>query len=219
MANETTNGSWSGHPETYDEVDYSYYTANNLSRGLADHKSTNYALINVTRGTLAESWFYYKFDTSAIPQNAVIDSITCTIKGITNTVNANLLATHEIWLCSGTQTKGEPFVTTTSTVARNIPNCGSWTRAELNDLRLKLYAVRGPSATQGYYFHFYGATVSIEYHTVNAAIRIKSGGGWLPVAKAFRKINGDWVEQTIEDTQEYLKSNIVFYGGNIHDNE
>jgi len=44
---------------------------------------------------------------------------------------------------------------------------GTWTAAQLNNAKIRLYALRGSSnTTTNYYYRFYGATLSVEY-TVN----------------------------------------------------
>lgn len=125
--------------------------------------STSYSTINLKTGSRAETWAYYGFDTSQIPANAEIVSVTCSEKCyISNTTN-NRIGTRQIQLFSGTTAKGSATTVSTSTTAQNM-TCGTWTRQELNDCRIRMYAVRGTQyTTTTYYFRFYGATLTIKY--------------------------------------------------------
>lgn len=60
------------HPTSYDTTDYSYYSTSNMSNAYADSDSTNYASIRAKNGNYAETWVYFKFDTSSIPAGATI---------------------------------------------------------------------------------------------------------------------------------------------------
>lgn len=163
MRTVQVNDSLSVVPSSYD-ADYSSYDLSNAERGYADSDSTNYAQIGLTRGSQAVTYFYYKFDTSSIPATAEIDSITVSAKIYINNTNANYVATRQAQMFSGTTAKGSAYTVSNSTTAFTI-SAGTWTRSELNDLRIRLYAVRGTSnVNTSYYFRFYGAEVTISYH-------------------------------------------------------
>lgn len=150
-------------PSSYDTTNKSYYSLSNVSNAYTDSSSTSYATIQLTRGSGAETYIYFKFDTSSIPQNATIRKVVCNCKcSINNTTSSNV-ATRQIQMYSGTTAKG-----TASTVASNtdgiIMDCGTWTREEINDVRVRLYAKRGTSnVNTNYYFWFYGATLKVFY--------------------------------------------------------
>jgi len=81
-------------------------------------------------------------------------------------------------LYSGSSAKGSATTISTSASAVTM-SAGSWTREELQNARIRLYAVRGSSnTTSTYYFRFYGATFSVEYsingtaYTINATSNI-----------------------------------------------
>ena len=157
-----TPATFTGVPTSYDENDKSWYSASNLDRGLTDSDSTTYATIYAARGNNAETWIYYKFDTSLIPAGATIKSITCTVKAMYN-ANNTIMPIHTVQLYSGTTAKGSASSIGTSASVRTL-NVGDWTRQELNDVRVKLYMQRSTTqATTSYYARFYGATLTIEY--------------------------------------------------------
>lgn len=125
--------------------------------------STSYATINLKTGSNAETWAYYKFDTSSIPADAEILSVACSEKCYINNTTSSRIGTRQIQLFTGTTAKGSATTVSTSTTAQNM-TCGTWTRAELNDCRIRMYAKRGTSyTTTTYYFRFYGATLTIKY--------------------------------------------------------
>lgn len=150
------------HPTSYDQNDYSYYSFSNPGNGYADSDSGNYATIYASRGNNAESWVYYKFDTSSIPAGATILEVSCTAKCSTNGNNTTL-PTRTIQMCSGTTAKGSATALSSSTGLRTL-SIGSWTKAELDDARIKIYLKRGTSNVEtSYYARFYGATLTIKY--------------------------------------------------------
>lgn len=151
---------------------YSYASISGGSNAYTESSSTTYATINLTTGSGATTYVYYKFDTSDIPAGATIDSITCSAKAYINTTNSSRITTRQIQLFSGTTAKGSAATISNSTTAFSITP-GSWTRNELNDLRIRLYAVRGSSnTTTTYYFRFYGATVTINYSVNGTAYTV-----------------------------------------------
>lgn len=161
-AGTPTPSTFSGHPTSYDENDKSWYSAQNINNALTDSDSTTYAGIYATRGNNAETWVYFKFDTSSIPAGATIKSITCTVKASYN-ANNTIMPIHTVQLYSGTTPKGSASSIGTSASVRTL-EVGEWTRQELNDVRVKLYLQRSTTqATTSYAGRFYGATLTIEY--------------------------------------------------------
>lgn len=159
----TEQGSSSCHPTSYNDG-YSAYSVSNLDSAYADSSSTTYAQVNLTRGSGAETEIYYNFGSlSAIPANATILSVTCSCKLSINTTTASRVATREAQLYSGTTAKGSASTVANSTTAFSM-TCGTWTRDELQNAKIRLHAVRGSSSTTtNYYFRFYGATLTVTW--------------------------------------------------------
>lgn len=153
-------------PASYDTNDYSWYSQSNISRGYAGVSNTSYAQINYKRGSNAETWVYYIFDTSSIPDGAVINSVSCKFKCNANGNTTNTSA-QIIQLYSGTNAKGTAANLTTRINARNLDAGDSWTLEEIRDVRIRPYSKRTATSTSSSLnFRFYGATLTVEY-TVN----------------------------------------------------
>ncbi len=134
------------------------YTITNAYKGSGD--TTNYCRITVN--TSSTGYFYLTFDTSDIPPGATITSITGTVT--VRVSNTTRVTNTVCQLYTGTTAKGSN-VTFASTIASNTvtlsPGTG-WTRANLNDFRLRIGAT-GSSSTQTKYIYLYGATITINY--------------------------------------------------------
>ena len=189
------NGSLTAHPGEYLKGDYSFNSISNATNpvGKGDNNTT-YAKITLKNGTSAETWVYWPFDLSAIPSNATIDSVSCSAKASVST-NTSDIESKTIQLYSGATGKGSATYLTTSNTAHNL-DCGTWTRAELQDCRLRMYARRGMSNTsKTRYLYFYGADLTVTYTYKNEKFMLKLGGAWQDIARVFKKVNGIWVEQ------------------------
>lgn len=149
---------------SYDSSDYAWYSTSNIENGYNGSDNTSYAQINLTRNANAVTYIYYIFGSfSEIPSGATINSVSCTCKCSINNTTASRVATREARLYSGTTAMGTAYTVANSTTAFSITP-GTWTRAELQNARLRLYAVRGTSnTTSSYYFRFYGATLTVSY--------------------------------------------------------
>lgn len=116
----------------------------------------------ITMQTSTTGYLYYTFDTSDIPSNATITSITGSVTVRVN--NTGRVTNTQCQLFTGTTAKGSN-VTFASTTAGNTVtvNAGTgWTRANLNDFRLKIGAT-GSSSTSSKYIYFYGASITVNY--------------------------------------------------------
>lgn len=159
---QTITTSATSYPTSYDSG-YSAYSVSNLDNALASANNTTYAQINLTRNQGAITNIYYNF-TFNIPTGATINSVTCSCKCLINTTNSSRITTRTVQLYAGATAKGTAYNVTNSTTAFSITAGNSWTAAEVNSMRIRLYAVRGSSnTTSSYYFRFYGATVTVNY--------------------------------------------------------
>ena len=136
--------------------------------------------------------------------------------------SGSYFSTHTLQLCTGTTEKGTAVTTTgngSTSEVETVNGGNSWTRAELDDIKIRFKIVR--SQTGDASFSFFGATLTVEYtlpavtywtytisnlqtdHTVvvisasgaEYAIYIKNNGTWTQYSKIYKKINGSWVEQ------------------------
>lgn len=112
-----------------------------------------------------------------IPDEAVIDSIECDVK--IQCANSNGMTSSTIQLYYGDSPKGTAidFTNSTDTSVRTFSDTGSWTREEIEDLQLRIYARRSSNNRNVY---FYGSDLTVNYsydeyiYTVNASSQSES---------------------------------------------
>lgn len=144
-----------------------------ISYGYTDADSGTYA--QLTLNTSTTGYLYYTFDTDDIPAGATISSITARCKSRVS--NTSRVTNTVMQLYSGTTAKGSntTFASTTASARSLSPGTG-WTRADLNDLRLRIGGT-GSSSTSSKYIRMYGADVTITYtvQTYNIVSSTNSG--------------------------------------------
>ncbi len=151
------------NPSSYDTVNKSYYSIANMSNAYTAASSGNYVTINLARGSGTETYVYFKFDTSALPANATIHRVNCTARYYISNTGSGNITSRQIQMFSGTTAKNTAATMSTTLTGRTLPNT-TWTREELNDVRVRVYAKRGSSNTSaGYVIRFYGAVLDIYY--------------------------------------------------------
>ena len=157
-------GSFSGHPVSYDADTTQWYSATgSFDNAYTDADSANYLNIYLTRGSNAVTYMALNFDTSEIPANATIKSVTCEAKAYMSNTQSNRVATRKIQLYSGSTAKGTAYNMISSTTKFKI-TAGDWTREELDNVKIVINCVRGTNQTSNnYYVRFYGATLTVEY--------------------------------------------------------
>lgn len=136
-----------------------------IERGYTNADSTTYTRLNVTASRTAE--IYFTFDVSSIPSGATITSVTANGKArvssttrITNTV---------MQFYSGSTAKGDNTAFASTTATKQTLSPGSWTRSELNNLRLKVGGTASSSSSSKR-IDFYGADVTITYEAGNVPV-------------------------------------------------
>lgn len=197
------------YPSGYISDDYAYASAENIENGYNSADNTTYATINLTTGSEAETYIYYTFDLSAIPDGAVITGVSCSAKATISSTSYLYISSRTMQLYSGTTAKGSYASIPSSANATTI-SAGDWTRDELTDCRLKIYASRGSlGATTARNIKFYGASLTIEYAepdiipivgniTVGGVAKtlaggyVNIGGVWKTICKSYSNINGVW---------------------------
>lgn len=129
-----------------------------ISRGYTNADSTNYTRFNVTQSRTGE--VYFTFDTSDIPSNATITSVSA--RGKARVSNTTRVSSTVMQFYSGTTAKGDNRTFASTTASTQTITVGSWTRAELNNLRLKIGGTAS-SSTSSRRIDFYGADFTVEY--------------------------------------------------------
>lgn len=147
------------YPSSYDTENYSWRTSSNISRGYTSSSSTTKATFGIPK-PYGEAYVYYKFDTSSIPNGAEIVSVACTAKAAAEG-NSTTTPTKQIQMATGTTLKGTATTIGSSASVRSL-DVGTWTLAELRDIRIRPYAKTG-NTSSSYDLYFYGATLTIKY--------------------------------------------------------
>lgn len=127
----------------------------------------------------------YTFDLSSIPSNATITDVQCRVKA--HEENASR-STCTLRLYAGSTAKGSQTTVSGTSNAIYTLDCGSWTRAELDSLVLRL--------SVGYYGGLIaGATLSVSYETEaqwQASLTGHADGITLSSEVMYKKTNGSW---------------------------
>ena len=142
-----------------------------VTNAYTDETSTTYARYSVSQSTTGS--VYFTFDTSDLPASATITSVTAKARARVN--NTTRVTNTKCQLYSGTTAKGSnsTFATTTSPPTAITLTPGTWTRSELNDLRLFVGGT-GSSSTSSRYIYFYGASVTITYTVATYDVTISN---------------------------------------------
>lgn len=166
MANYTAT------PSGWDNTDYSYYGISSsypLSNMVGeDTTGTKYAGLNLTRNSNAETYLYITFDLSSVPNNTRITSVSASIKLYGSTTLTSRTTDRTVQAYCGATEKGSAtdFSLSGSSQIITIDNCGEWTREELDNARIKVYAKRNSSnTTSNTYLYIQGAEFTVEYET------------------------------------------------------
>lgn len=140
-----------------------------INRAYTNADSGTFTRLNITPSLTGSVFFI--FDVSQLPQDIEIQSVTARFKARINGTNRVLNPIAQLY--SGTTAKGTgtTFSTTTATVFNMSP--GTWTRDELNGLRIK---VSGTASTDGSVrrIDFFGADVDITYISAGYAKVIRA---------------------------------------------
>lgn len=156
---------FTGIPVTYDSEN-SFYDSiyeGSTSDGLAPNTSTSRICAYVEQTAYAEAKLIYNFDCSSIPQNAIITSVTC-IAAAACYSNGQYFDTRTLQLYNGNIAKGNATTITGNGNTRTDHNIngGTWTRSELNSIKIVIYIQRGNNTTQAS-VSFWGATLTVQY--------------------------------------------------------
>lgn len=169
-----------------------------ISNGYADTSSSTYARLSLSSSTTG--YLYYTFDCSDIPSTATISSITGSAR--VRVSSTSRVTSTQCQLFTGTTAKGSnvTFASTSSTNIVTLSPGSSWTRSELDDLRLKIGGT-GSSSSQSKYIYFYGAEITITYVTESRTVTTTlTGSGTISPSGSTTVYEGDEFVLTITPT-------------------
>ena len=155
-----------------------------ITRGYANADSTDYTRFNVNQSTTG--YVYFLFDTSSIPAGATITSVTA--RGKARVSNTTRVTNTVMQLYSGTTAKGSNRTFASTTASTQTITAGSWTRSELNDLRLRVGGTASSSSSSRR-IDFYGADVTVTY-TVTTYTVSATGDGTLDPSSSTEVASG-----------------------------
>lgn len=139
------------------------------SRGYNSVSNTsNYARIQLnSTNTSTDCYIYYTFSISNIPEDATINSVSCSARISRNSrVSNSTIQLYNRTTAKGSSTTFTSTSTTgTSVTPTNISSTGSWSVNELNNIRLRISGRRSSTNNTGY-IYFWGCDLTINY-TVN----------------------------------------------------
>lgn len=157
--------SFTGIPTSYDATNsvYDSIYEGTTDDGLAPNTSTSRICVYVTQTANAEGKLTYNFDCSSIPSNATITSVSCVAAAACYS-NGQYFNTRTLQLYNGNTAKGTATTITGNGNTRTDHNIngGSWTRSELDNIKIVIRVQRGTDTTQAS-FSFWGATLTVNY--------------------------------------------------------
>lgn len=160
--------------------------------------SATYAQWYMVNGISALTQVQYGFNVSAIPTNATIKSVVVHAKCQSQDGRTYYGGNTYLRILRGTQTvvrsDKQVFGTTASIVSLSDT---SFTREQLNDLRVSIDASRGYFGTKtSFWIRFYGADLVVEYEVpAKSALYVRQNGQYVAANQVFKKANGVWVKQ------------------------
>ena len=161
--------------------------------------TSNYARYSISTSTTG--YVYLTYDTSGIPATATIQSVAA--KARLRISNTSRVTNRVCQLYTGTTAKGSNtnFSSTSSggTVI-NLSTGTTWTRSELNDLRMRIGGT-GSSSTSSRYIYIYGTDITITYTTESRTVTTTlNGSGTIDPSGTQTMYDGDEYELIIEPT-------------------
>lgn len=160
--------------------------------------TSDYARYSINTSTTG--YVYLTYDTSGIPSGATIQSVAA--KARLRISNTSRVTSRVCQLYTGTTAKGEntDFSSTSSGGSVITLSTGSWTRSELNDLRMRIGGT-GSSSTSSKYIYIYGTDITITYTTASRTVTTTlSGSGTIDPSGTQTMYDGDTYELFVEPT-------------------
>lgn len=189
------------YPATYntDKSIVSSATDENIPIGKSENNDT-YATFEAITGYEAVTEVCYSFDTSVIPRDAVIQSVSLKIKASVTSIplESDLKLYSPSYSSRFPKLSVSKIFTSTDVTTINLSNDSSksWTRDELDSLYMVIAIAYLYLGSRGANLYFYGATLIVEYTSDSEdKLYFKSSGTWIECAEVYKKINGVWIPQ------------------------
>lgn len=184
----------------------------------AENPSSSGASSNMYASSSSTGYAAYSFDLSAIPSNAVIESVTAVCYGHreSNTISSTYVSQCALYVGS-TAVSDEVDFPSTSNSEITVEANETLTRSQLDSLTLRHFVgyygglVLGITLTVVYstgtgldhYTYTYtvsgNSTIAVVIGAAGAKLYKKVNGAWVEVTKAYRKTNGTWQEIALDE--------------------
>ena len=181
-------------PSSYESM--TNLTANTsypITRAYTNTSSTTYAQLNCSKKNAAGSVYFTGFDFSAIPTNATIVSVTIKVKCMVSSTSYITSASVQAYKGNSAVGSSNNFRTTTATTY--TLTSGTWSRTDLDNLKIYFTATRG-NTNSTCYMRIYGMEVTVVWDAPTEQLYTKVNGSWVEVSAVYKKVNGVWVEQS-----------------------
>ena len=220
-------------PSAYDRDNSVVHSTGNVNNGLKGVDSTsNWASLYLPTGASAEMWAYYNFDCSTIPQDAIINNVTCRFRGYPGSTNTNYQSNNYYQVSIGTN-KLTPTTgfSNLSNIYTNTPN-HEFTRSELDNIKICIHSQRHSSKNTtstsirvafcgaelnvnyslGHYEYDVNVISNTDFATVSQSENVVDEGNSITIPITITNINNI----IIEDNNVDVKSQLVHQSGNIY---
>lgn len=179
-------------PSSYDSVNSSYNTSYNSSNdnatngvydglvpsnGCGSESNATRTCVFSNTGNGVKSYLTYSFDCSSIPNNATIDSVSCTAKAsFYKSGSTTYFSSQILQLYNGTTAKGSTASVTGngSSGSTHTFDGGTWTRDELQNAKIRYTVTRSSGSSSAASFSFWGATLTVNYSYQGITYQITS---------------------------------------------
>jgi len=176
--------------------------------------TSSYARYSISTSTTG--YVYLTYDTSDIPPTATIQSVAA--KARLRISNTSRVTNRVCQLYTGTTAKGSntDFSSTSSGGALiNLSTGTSWTRSELNDLRMRIGGT-GSSSTSSKYIYIYGTEITITYTAESRTVTTTlNGNGTIDPSGTQTMYDGETYNLIIVPTDENASVTATNNGSNI----
>lgn len=158
-------------PSSYDTTNSVVRATSNTQHGLKSTGSTeNYATLYLVTGASQNTYAYYNFDCSSIPQNAIINSVICYVRATPYSTNSRYQQNNNTQLSIGTDRLGTPVTYSDAYSVVTINDSShshDFTREDLNNIKVCLHSQRPSSGnyvnSTSVHIKFYGAELQVNY--------------------------------------------------------
>lgn len=178
-----------------------------ITRAYTNTSSTTYTQLNVSKKNTTGTAYFTGFDFSTIPANATIVSVT--IKARCMVSSTSYISSASVQAYKGSSAVGSASNFRTTTATTYTLSSGTWSRADLDNLRIFFSATRG-NTNSTCYMRIYGMDVTVVWDAPTEQMYTKVNGTWTAVSEVYKKVNGSWVLQStleglFDTTKNYIK--------------